>query len=87
MTAPTLTLTLPWFHDAPDRACVGIPTNEFFPEKGDHPTAQAAKRVCRACPYQHDCAAFALTHLEDGIWGATSPFDRRKTRRHQGNAL
>jgi WhiB family redox-sensing transcriptional regulator len=39
---------------------------------------EVAKSVCRACPSREPCLAFALGTRQDlGVWGGTSPEDRR----------
>jgi len=40
--------------------------------------AERAKQVCHTCPSQDPCLAFALdTRQELGVWGGTSPDERR----------
>ena len=40
---------------------------------------EVAKVVCRACPAREPCLAFALASRQElGIWGGTSPEDRRQ---------
>lgn len=57
------------------------------PDKGawfadDMASAQRAKAVCRACPVMTECLEFAVaTGPHDGIWGATTPYERRRLRR------
>lgn len=40
-----------------------------------------AKAVCRTCPVQTNCLAYALSGKEFGIWGGTSENQRRPLRR------
>ena len=43
---------------------------------------EEAKRICRACPAQTQCLAWALDHgVTDGVWGATTADERRAIRR------
>lgn len=50
--------------------------------------AEAAKAVCRACPSREPCLAFALATRQDlGVWGGTSPEDRRALIRAQRRAV
>lgn len=57
------------------------------PDKGawfaeDGATARRAKAVCRACPVQAECLRYALSCGPlDGIWGGTTPYERRRLRR------
>lgn len=46
--------------------------------------AAVAKLVCRACPSREPCLSFALaTHQELGVWGGTSPEERRQLLRQR----
>lgn len=39
---------------------------------------EEAKRICRACPVQIQCLAWALENgVADGVWGGTTPDERR----------
>jgi WhiB family transcriptional regulator, redox-sensing transcriptional regulator len=42
----------------------------------------AAKAVCRACAVRAACLSFGLQTSQDGIWGGTTPEERRALR-HQ----
>lgn len=77
MTYRLQPITIPnWSEDA---ACVGI-HDAFFPEQG-HP-ATPALRVCRRCPVRAECLEVALANKEDdGIWGGTTPRQRRAIRK------
>jgi hypothetical protein len=62
----------------------GVDPELFFPV-GDFgpalPQAAAAKRVCARCPVRASCLAWALRGGEqDGIWGGTTPGERRRLR-------
>lgn len=56
-------------------ACQGHDPERFFPPQGqDDPVAKA---VCRTCPVQLSCLAFALAHGERfGIWGGLTSRER-----------
>jgi WhiB family redox-sensing transcriptional regulator len=42
---------------------------------------EEAKRICRACPVQIQCLAWALENgVADGVWGGTTPDERRVIR-------
>lgn len=48
----------------------------FFPERGG--SSKAARALCADCPVRAECLEYALANHEDfGIWGGTSPRDRR----------
>jgi WhiB family transcriptional regulator, redox-sensing transcriptional regulator len=62
-------------------SCRESDSNLFYPlGKGlaARDQAEEAKRVCRTCPSREPCLAFALaTRQELGVWGGTSPDERR----------
>lgn len=66
-----------------DAACIGLPTDWFFPERGgnvrgpDSGTAQA-RAVCRRCPVRARCAEYAMTEPVEriGLWGGMTPVER-----------
>jgi WhiB family redox-sensing transcriptional regulator len=67
----------------PYGACLGVDPDLFFLDRTEH--ASEAKRVCRSCPVVGECLEFALrTNQKFGVWGATSPRERRKLRRERG---
>lgn len=67
-------------HDAP--ACVGIPTDMFFPREGAEVgrDAAAAKAICAGCPLIDPCRDWAVEHHEIGIWGGTTDKERAQLR-------
>ena len=72
-------------------ACRDSDPNLFFPV-GSTGTAleeiQAAKALCRTCPVQAECLAFALeTNQEAGVWGGASEEERRQLRRDRRPGL
>lgn len=62
-----------------DRACVGMPVDLFFPERGDNEAVAMAKAVCAVCPVSGPCLDAHL-HERDGIYGGTSGLERRRMR-------
>lgn len=49
----------------------------FFPDKGSRATE--AKAVCERCPLKGVCLEHALeTKEKDGVWGGTTPEERKK---------
>lgn len=63
-----------WVDDA---ACAGMDPDLFFPDRYDDPAPAVA--VCRTCPVAAACLAEALQRGErSGIWGGTTPTDRRR---------
>ena len=67
-----------------DGACCGAHPDLFFPF-GTTGAAlrqiEEAKRMCRVCPVQTQCLAWALENgVTDGVWGGTTPDERRVIR-------
>lgn len=61
-------------------ACLKGDPELFFPNAADDPDPAIA--VCRTCSVQAACLAAALDAGEcDGVWGGTSPAERRAMRR------
>ncbi len=57
-------------------ACLDADPEAFFPTAAEDPSPAVA--VCRTCPVQGACLAAALETGEcDGVWGATTPEERR----------
>jgi WhiB family redox-sensing transcriptional regulator len=72
-----------------DGACRGMNPELFVPERGGYAaaTVRYAKTVCRTCPVATPCLEYALEAdaLPNrqrllGIWGGTSPDERKKIR-------
>lgn len=63
-------------------ACLGSDPDLFFPERGDNRRQIAvAKRVCATCVVRQACLNYAITeHLTDGIFGGTTPKERKGIR-------
>ncbi|MBP2705064.1 WhiB family transcriptional regulator [Microbispora sp. RL4-1S] len=71
-------------------ACLDADPGLFFPitwdEHPDHPE-ERARRICTTCPVQAACLDWALrTGEADGMWGGTTPDERRRLRARQGPA-
>ncbi len=64
-----------------------VPTETFFPEKGDEKgRTKLAKAYCNRCPVRKACAWYAAAGNEQGIWGATTDKQRRGIRKREGLA-
>jgi WhiB family transcriptional regulator, redox-sensing transcriptional regulator len=66
-------------------ACRGADPELFFPIAANGPALQqisAAKRICLRCPVRPACLSFGLKTLPEGIWGGTTPEERRIMRKH-----
>ncbi|MGH3168332.1 MAG: WhiB family transcriptional regulator [Trebonia sp.] len=70
-----------------DRAAcgsAGVDPDLFFPVSESGLAARqvaAAKSVCAKCPVADDCLAWALREESVGVWGGTTPEERRLLRR------
>lgn len=69
-------------------ACRGADPGLFFPFTWDIPrpdqSDDRARRICQACPVQPACLDWALrTGEPDGMWGGTTPAERRRLRARQ----
>lgn len=67
-----------------DAACRHEDPELFFPEGTAGPARSQvvrARQVCEPCPVRMQCLAFALEHsLGYGVWGGTTPEERRSIR-------
>ena len=67
-----------------DVACRDADPDLFFPIGTTGPALRQigeAKRVCRTCPAQTQCLAWALDNrVIDGVWGGTTPDEHRVIR-------
>lgn len=59
-----------------DALCAQTDPDTFHPAPGE--SLRSARSVCLACPVRAECLAYALDHNErHGVWGGTSPRERR----------
>lgn len=65
-------------------ACVGTPTDLWFPAKTEQDKIVAAKRICFGCPVREECLEDALVRFNrHGIRGGTSEKERKVMRRQR----
>jgi WhiB family redox-sensing transcriptional regulator len=51
----------------------------WFAERKEVARREHAKLVCLECPVKNECLELALAcRIEHGVWGATTPNDRRR---------
>jgi WhiB family redox-sensing transcriptional regulator len=63
-------------------ACRDVPTDTFYPERGDPLGTGPAKRICAGCPVRAECLADALERGDPwGVWGGLSERERRRLKR------
>jgi WhiB family redox-sensing transcriptional regulator len=54
--------------------CARTDSEAYF----EHPTSAAKRRCLSECPVRQECLEFALDTGAVGMWGGTSPKERRK---------
>lgn len=61
--------------------CSNFP-DAFFTEQGsgNNGDYEIARSLCATCPIKIDCLDFAVKHPQQGVWGGTSPAERRALR-------
>lgn len=64
-----------------DAACKGLPTEWWYPERGD--VTPKAKAICNDCPVQTECREYAIDE-QHGIWAGQNAKTRRANRRANG---
>lgn len=73
----------PYSPDEP-AACVGANSDLFFPERGQ--STRQAREICATCPALDPCLEYALgNRIRFGIWGGTSPRQRRGMLKERGD--
>lgn len=61
-------------------ACKGKNPDLWFPERDQGPKGgDEAKAICEGCPVIKECLAVGLSE-DFGIWGGTSPAERKRMR-------
>lgn len=71
---------LAWQDDA---LCAQTDPESHFPGKGE--TARRAKKTCAGCDVRETCLEYAMSNQEEwGVWGGTSPQERRALAKKRG---
>jgi WhiB family redox-sensing transcriptional regulator len=67
------------------QACTSVDPEIFFPEDYDDKRITAeAKTICQSCPLTLECLKYAVSDASlDGIWGGTTPRERKNMRRRK----
>lgn len=73
---------LDWINETAGCLQPGVDPAIFFPEEEDRKSVNAARKICMRCPLKDQCRDYAVRHREDGVWGATTAYERRRLRRH-----
>ena len=65
--------------DMTDAACATADPELFFPDSqsGRAEKVAQAKKICATCPIAVQCLQYAVLNDEDGIWGGTTPSERK----------
>jgi WhiB family redox-sensing transcriptional regulator len=67
----------PWMDGA---LCTQFDPAAWFPD-GQGASNHEAKKICSSCDVKAECLTYALEHHEEfGVWGGTSPLERRRMR-------
>lgn len=74
----------PWLTAPVSRACKDENPETFFPEDyglRNRQQIERARTLCESCPVRDLCLEWAVPIADlDGIWGATTPPERRRMR-------
>ena len=73
----------PKFDGTQPCASPGVDPELFFPETPEdiYHNTRKAKAICNTCVFVEDCLEYALDNDVVGIWGATTPTERKNIRR------
>lgn len=73
--------------DEPKAACMGMDTDDFYPNPGDWDAIAEAKAICKGCPVKFSCLEYAFeTDDRWAILGGTTPNERGRFKRQQQKA-
>ncbi len=63
-------------------ACRGVGVDAFIIGQGAQ-YEEGSRKLCAGCPVRQECLETALAHGDTttGLWGGTTPVERRKMRR------
>lgn len=67
--------------------CAQTDMEAFFNPSHNSAETRAAINICGRCKEQEACKQWALKHEDSGIWGGTTPRERRKMRKKLGIEL
>lgn len=78
----------PWTFENPLCSQIGLETffedSEKINNKGTaREDYKAALKVCSSCAHVSECAEWAIKHELFGIWGGTTPIQRKAIRRQR----
>lgn len=65
-----------------EAVCTDLSSEAFFLVGDDLEGMRKAQEICATCPVKQECLEFAIgTNQTLGIWGGTTPNERRRLRR------
>ena len=73
------------FPDLTRGLCREIGVEFFFPEEEGSGTDiyKFSRMICGNCVVKNECLEWAVRHEAHGMWGGTTPMERRKIRRQR----
>lgn len=73
------------FPDLTRGLCREVGIEFFFPDAGGSGTDiyVHSKKICGKCVVQNECLEWAIKHEDHGMWGGTTPTERRRIRRQR----
>lgn len=77
------------FPDLTRGLCREVGLEIFFPEREDNfrESYRAARLICSGCVVKQECLQWAIHHEDHGMWGGTTPKDRREIRKRKNIIL
>lgn len=69
------------FPDLSGGLCREIGVEIFFPDVRDASDYQLARTICSGCGVREQCLEWAVRHEPHGMWGGTTPLERKQIRR------
>lgn len=76
------------FPDLSSGLCREVGTEIFFPDTaGDAGDYRLARTICSGCGVRELCLEWAIVHESHGMWGGTTPVERKLIRRKRNIML
>lgn len=77
------------FPDLARGLCREVGIEFFYPEDKGSGTGiyKLARTICSRCVVRNECLEWAVKHEDHGMWGGTTPVERRKIRRKRNIIL
>jgi len=71
------------FPDLSNGLCRQIGIEFFFPDISDINDYKLARTICSGCGVSKQCLEWAVRHESHGMWGGTTPLERKQLRRRR----